>query len=771
MNKIILRIILIALFSLPAAAGQVVNITQNPTGDVYGNASDVNNPYDRLGDPNNNTLNLNTDNLLFYKIVFYGASSSSATGNLSGNTINITGTGFQIYVLMGAFASTSGNMSNNTVFISESTNSFYGIITGALNNGDGRVNNNKVDIRSGIISVVSGGLGSKGVVDSNSVYLSNVAGSSGFAISGGGGGGKVLNNIVEIKNSSFMGLEGDLSISGGYDLFKTYDCSANCEISGNSVSLENTIVNEGYIYGGGNRYDSDSKYLIKNNTVNINGGSIGGEIYGGYVGSGGGDVINNTINIYNNPDLSRVYLYGGYSSNGVVSGNTLNLYTNTKVYLVSGFQNYNFYTDGKNLEIPMLKTTGLTLINMNNTVVGLYLKDGSQALKGGDTIYLVSNITGNNISQASGIIRSGATMLYDWDLLVDGRNLYAKIKGDVDTGKPAPCIGEDCGSGGGNNGGDNDGAGRLNPETKSLAEGYLSGMSLLITGGDLANEGSSILDSTLQNDGDGMFSSISANSIKLNSGSYVDTKSGSLIVGFGSKVDNILLGYFLEAGGGKYNTYNEFTDIDSVVKGEGSNTYAGGGLLGRLSFDSIYFDALIRGGYISTDYKADYSPDANYNIGELYYGGQFGVGLIQRMDSFSLNEYIKYLAAMRQGNTIKLDSGEEIQFANVMSSRAVAGVRAKYTAVYVGYAYEQELAGEAKSTTSKQTIDAPTIKGGTSVIEAGYDQTFSHKSIQYGYGRNTRYSPASSLNIGFGGKYYIGQREGFSVNAKLGYMF
>lgn len=54
------------------------------------------------------------------------------------------------------------------------------------------------------------------------------------------------------------------------------------------------------------------------NNIIIEGGTIGGDIYGGY--SGYGDAINNSITISGTVDLSNRTIYGG----GSVSGNVKN---------------------------------------------------------------------------------------------------------------------------------------------------------------------------------------------------------------------------------------------------------------------------------------------------------------------------------------------------------------------------------------------------------------------------------------------------------------
>ncbi|MDR2008559.1 MAG: hypothetical protein LBQ34_06275 [Alphaproteobacteria bacterium] len=716
--------------------------------------------------------------------------------------------------------------------------------------------NNTVEIESGNIGSVTGGYAnnyySTALADNNIVVIKN--GNFSSSITGGeakssnsGSPAVAENNTVSIEGGAFSGG----NIYGGYANGGSNSISGDSSGSrNNTVSISGGVFNGNKVYGGfgGNVYIGWGSPK-PGNILNISGNAsfTDSYLYGGDVGLNiiniagnpifknsylyGGGYYSNIINISGNPDLSGAYLFGGSPNE---SGNILNLHTNITVLTAGYFQNYNFDADDTNINNPVLKATE-SAIDMNNSVVGLYLKDNSKPLYVGDKLWLVANMSGGNISQASGTMKAGATRLYDWKMLISNGNLYAVIddgkscitnqsfceKPDIslpyipDTGggdnngngnggdnngngggntcRAGDCGGGDNGSGSGSN---NGGAGRLNPETKSLLESYISSMSVLTNGADLVAEGGiNSLDSALKNNDDGWFSSINASSIKLNnepsadsknvsaktklasqasSTSYVNTQNANIILGVGSKFDNNIIGAFLEAGGGKHDTYNEFED--SIVKGNGSNTYAGAGLLSRVGFDFIYFDASIRGGYVMTQYQADYSEAAKYNIGNIYYGGHAGILLLQNIGALTLNEYVKYLATVQQGKTAVLDSKEEIQFANIMSSRAVAGIRAKYEVIYIGVAREEELAGIANAKTANMAIDAPSIKGGTNIAEAGIDYSFMAKPSVFNqkYSRVSRYSApksSNSFNIGLGGKYYMGVKNGYSANARVGYMF
>ncbi|MDR2008187.1 MAG: hypothetical protein LBQ34_04360, partial [Alphaproteobacteria bacterium] len=754
-------ILLILLFAPPAFAGQTINITTDLSNKVYGNSDTP----DGFGlptlDPNYNTVNFATSGISLSNFSVYGGWFNGS--DVSGNAVIITvseliSSGFNgIY---GGYAE-NGSVINNRVSVSSLKSVFMNIYGGIA---DKNATNNIVELKnlnagnyifmggssidsgetnhevSGNIISIEGGTYNIGDIYGGEFHSSSVTTAY---------NAQIKNNVINISGGTFddvvmvagylnVGsrfpqnsvINNGINISGNATFINShiYGSDGGSVMENNFINIKNGNFQDTVIAGGYVSVTSSGNptFEVSGNIVSIEGGTFSGTIYGGYAenSSNASLVKDNIVNISGNSDLTNAYLYGGYNAGntGEISGNTLNLSTSINVKVASGFDNYNFSIDSSNVNSNSMLHAADSATDMDNTTVGLYLKDSSTTLHVGDTIWLVENMNANTINQAFSHIKVGATMLYDWELLIDGNNLYAIINKDINP-PPPPCEGEDCNGGGDGNGGDNGGgAGYLNPETKSLLEGNISSLGVLIQGADLiVDSGISALDAGVFDGRNGMFSAVSGGSVKLNSGSYVNVQSGSLILGLGKKLNRSLFGIFVEGGGGKHNTFNRLED--SIVRGNGNNTYAGGGLLGRLGSENIYVDSSVRGGYALTSYSADYSPDAKYNIGSLYYGGHVGFGLIQNRNNWSFTEYVKYLATIQQGNNVILDTKEEIRFANMMSSRAVAGLRGKYNGVYLGYAYEQELNGEAKGTASNAkhsnlVMESPIIKGGTSVLEA-----------------------------------------------------
>ena len=99
--------------------------------------------------------------------------------------------------------------------------------------------------------------------------------------------------------------------------------------------------------------DTTKNADAKNNTVNINGGTLnaGGKLYGGYIATNtalsatsAGDASGNTINIENGIFGGNTEIYGGYTNGtGKATGNTVNLGTTAGVLTSSTLQNVFIY--------------------------------------------------------------------------------------------------------------------------------------------------------------------------------------------------------------------------------------------------------------------------------------------------------------------------------------------------------------------------------------------------------------------------------------------
>ena len=155
------------------------------------------------------------------------------------------------------------------------------------------------------------------------------------------------------------------------------DTSKNADAKNNTVNINGGTLNAGgKLYGG---YIATNTALIPpdnvsagnatGNIINIESGIFGGgnEIYGGYT-NGTGEATGNTVNLgksdgtFNAPTLSNVTLYGGGSSGSasdVVTGNTLNVNTNATAGNIKNFNKVSFnFNSSFNQANPMLNLVG-----------------------------------------------------------------------------------------------------------------------------------------------------------------------------------------------------------------------------------------------------------------------------------------------------------------------------------------------------------------------------------------------------------------------------
>ena len=91
---------------------------------------------------------------------------------------------------------------------------------------------------------------------------------------------------------------------------------------------------------------------------------------------------------------------------------------------------------------------------------------------------------------------------------------------------------------------------------------------------------------SLQIDGNGVFASTVASSTRLKSGSHVDLKSFNAAVGLAKEFERNEAGAFVEFGGGKYDSFNDFDKID--VRGSGKFKYIGLGIIAKFNLPNSF---------------------------------------------------------------------------------------------------------------------------------------------------------------------------------------
>jgi hypothetical protein len=777
----------------------ISSIGQGLTGDIYGGYSKDGNAigntvnisysgkglgnlmyggYSEKGNATGNTVNISSGNFSYTSI--YGG--SSLNGNATANTVNISSGNFSYTSIYGG-SSLNGNATANTVNISGgSVNDVYGGYT----YGDGNAIANTVNISNGRVSQrVYGGYSQNGNATGNTVNISGGIVASGPSILYGlyrqspssdiyGGysrqNGDATGNTVNISGGGIsgrvygggVGLNGDgnatantVNISGGSVGASVYGGSSfNGNATANTVNISGGSV-AGNVYGGGNDTSGNGNGNATANTVNISGGSISGNVYGGQVGlNGDGNATGNTVNLFNGATINGT-LFGGFAGG---SNNTDRVFNNTlnvqafegSVRSLANFDHYNFV-------LPGTLTNGDTQIHIIGAPVDLAgtevaitdIQGGGPALHPGDTLTLIDKTTNTPAVFSRSNLHKGMSLIYNFsmdDVAESPNALKIKLL-NVET----------------------------NPQTKALSEGQLAAVALINQGSNQVAEMTRTLAANKPKNETIPFGSMNGGNQRNNTGSHVDVNGASLLTGVARVIelaDNPwLLGAFVEAGWGRYDSNNSFSNAASVA-GNGNTRYYGGGVLSRYDLArGIYVDGAVRAGQVNTSFNSKDLCDpagygrlcANYETSAGYYGAQAGLGYLWSLhDKLTLDLSTRYLWTHQNSDSVTVVN-DPIDFAAINSQRWHSGLRLNYLtesgfSPYVGVAYEYEFSGQADAKAySFYNIDAPTLKGGTGIGELGINVLRNGKK---GMGN-------MKLNVGL--EAYTGQREG--INGVLGFSY
>lgn len=657
-----------------------------------------------------------------------GDTSANGIGDATGNTLTIeslkSGSTINLEQIFGGVVTGQGNANSNKVVLGKT--------------GAGAVTMDKVNTLYGGGSQNGGGVrggdanGNEIAIRSNVTLRTGTGSSNGTRIYGGYAyAGAANDNEVTISG----GHVADMVIGGSSSTGAFGSGTAN----GNKVRVTGGSSIGGAVYGGFIGMGSASI-----NNIIIEGGTIGGDIYGGY--SGYGDAINNSITISGTVDLSNRTIYGGGSVSGnVKTGNTVS-FKNTGGS-VKAIKNIDV------LGVSALANNGnaLTITNgaigdLADTTVKLVASDSG--LQVGQQITLVQANSGvitntTSLDQATLKKNSNAFISYDFEEVAGLNDAIAVIV----TGKEAADT----------------------ANARALAESRAAGVALLNQSSDL------LIDQgfgAVKFNGEGVvkdtygFATTGGSSIRYNTGSFVKANGFSLIAGLAQKttVDNGVwhLGAFFENGHSNYSTHND--GVDGAVRGDGDATYNGGGILAR--FDSaggMYGEASMRAGSIKNKFGgfAYNGGTGSYEDRSTYYGAYLGLGQQRQLSkNTSLDIYGKYFYTHQQGSDFEV-LGEQVTTAAVKSSRMQLGGRltkqvTAEVSYYGGVAWEYEFDGAADMAVAGADLAAPSLKGSSGIVEMGI---------------RLKPSKTGKITLDLGAQGHFGKRRGFSGGLQINYSF
>ena len=588
-------------------------------------------------------------------------------------------------------------------------------------------------------------------------YSSNTTTSSGSGGSGGSGSSSstMSGNSVTLKRGALTG-----TVYGAKSEAAVKADANKVTVTGGSVS--------GNVYGGYSTSDD-----AENNIVDLSAVRIGGDVVGGY----GANAKNNTVTLRGTEIAGSVYggqLVGGASA-AVGDGNTLNVYDmGAKVGYFEDFQNINFYLSPRaDRTQSMLTTTQAKNKDLRSTTIAMELDGGYAPIAVGDDISLVklpdaqNIVTASNLSSTTYQTTKGVTLDYEYTLNTRStassamkNELYAHVTNM-----------------------------KVKDETKSLVETQAAAIAFLASGSDLitdvgipaaetaAMQIADIVDapsaaSSEQGSGAAaplstlgsyqMFAAQSFGSMRLQSGSYVDTKGWNLNVGYARRSEltsgALTFGPFIEYGRGSYDSY-----LDDGTHGNGKTSYIGAGVMAKSESESgTYFEGSLRVGRAKSDYSGNIAgKSTSYDGSSSYFAGHLGIGQKKEFVSGNkLETYAKYFYAHQAGMSAKLSSGEPYDFGASTSSRIRFGTR--YTMkndmdgeFYAGLAWEYEFDGKGTASYEGYNLPSTSLKGSTTLFELGYRFAPVDSTVSYG------------LNLtGFKGK-----RKGFTGGFNIAWAF
>ena len=698
----------------------------------------------------------------------------------------------------------AGNVTENKVYIENGsfTNNIVGGF-GSYNdfNIDNSVTKNYIEIKNGNFEasynkyIASGNSSGNGAVRDNEVLIDDgifkkYSVYGGYNETSGAESAVVQNNQITINKGEFD-LSTGCKIAGGY--------TVSSQISNNKVTINNgTFTGRGFgaIYGGisdggyGTGFEAEY-YSVKDNVLELNGGTYNCDIYGGKATSS--SVINNTIHIYSGDYNKTIYAASGnYTEDkddpendkkGFIKDNsiilsvkeglekadlsdatlkgtnnrisTIKIANNSlvidgwsgKVKSISFFDNINFNNfewenNASVIEITSAVNNALsnTNINLNNLTFA-----GGSELAEQESMALIKDSTGYNVL---GINESKVQESADFTAGV------AKVgTGETSINENGDLIYTITSV-------------KQNNQTKLVAENRAVAAAFINQGTDLIADS---LD-TISRDGKygiKTFAAVHGNRSKYDVNSDIKINGWSTIVGVGSENEHnggdFSWGVFYENGSGNYRTYNEFNN--EFFRGDGSLVYNGGGIAARYeNAHGVYTEGSLRAGMLKsemTDALSDGNQKYGYKSESEYYGAHIGIGqIIPLSESSDLDVYGKFFHTYTEGDSFNV-AGDEFEFDSINSDRLRVGARLTTNkenkfSTYYGLAYEYEFNGDAEMRAAG--MDAPT-------------QSLQGSSYMAEIGLNYQPTPDSPWSFDLNMRGYAGEREGATFNVQATYTF
>ncbi len=629
----------------------------------------------------NNSVTIGTDAVAGE---IYGARSSS--GNVSKNTVQVGKNLVANFVTGGdAYSAVAGegNAHNNTVVLGENAKVAGNIIGGSALT---KANNNTVVLHKGFHIGGVGGGSAQNESSNNTVTLfagtvdNNIAGGTSFHSKG-----NVLNLGTAKEGIEMNKLKAEEVLN--FDTINFYlpdnvrhnDTVLN--LSTSYLQLGNTTMNA-YVPGNANLHSGDVVHLIKAND--------------GLFWSGKGNVYQGITLAH---DLASIAL--------TADNKNLDL-----TFKRSNQQKITPVTDSKTKPVVNTSTTATKpAVNTNTTATKPVVNTNTTATK---------PAVNTNTTATKPVVNTNTTA----NKPVVNTNTTETTTKPVVNADATPVT-------------------AVNPKTKSLVQGRLVAPALVNNGASYLAGGLNSLyqDANLSQVGANESGFVQAGTADrdITTGSYVNLKGLTLDAGYAwnkpSVSGNWLYGVAAEYGYSHYTAH-----LDDGTKGKGKAWNLGANVFSNYLWNNgLYAQVSLRAGRVWNDYRSDDFVHANgtgvrYKSNANYLASHVGFGKVWQLgENNSLDTYVKYFYSHTSGDEAKLSSGETYHFSSVRSKRGRVGVQYNHNlsnlGMHFGVAYEREWNGDVRAQYQGYALPTPTMKGGTTIAEAGVDYKLAGKQF------------------------------------------
>ena len=662
--------------------------------------------------------------------------------DLAGNVLDVEGEDYNMIYGGGDEASEDPSSRNKIIFKGRRANGIFGGMSTT-----GNVSKNTISMSGGY---VAGGI---------------IGGVTYFPYDSEGSAGNVFGNEIEVSGGTVNFVSGgEVSYtypnSGSFTLDTTQErFLKGGEVYNNKVTINDGIVANGIIGG------SSIAGKVRDNTIEIKGGKVYGQIIGGEVRypNDNSEVTDNVIKIYGSPDLSNAYLIGGllgseYTTSG---GNTLNIYTTgVTAQNIQGFDYLNFYVPESHInnsgERMLTLTNGTTSLNLDKINI---FAPGNVDLKQDDTINFIYNANGLDTSLSdsnssadvvgnanyNGTITKGSTSVYDLNLQTsdDATSLMGTVNDYVGPTEIVPAIPKPVNI-----------PTIVLPPTPYIPEilpydrdddGYFVDTNENVGGGENLGEDANgeensngdkveLKDVVRESRGLEIFMDIGAGHMKTKTGggSHIVSNTQNYDLGAGKIVKNqSSKNYFaplLEHHTGDYDSY-----LSNGKKGVGETKYTAAGFITRqMQNNGMYYEGSIRAGRAKNDFSTDDfelngTPiHLSYSMSAPLYATHLRIGNFKRLSpSVVCDVYGIYAYARQNGMSSDLSTGEHVSFGAVHANRLKLGYKmttrtSRISTVYTGLAYQYDSNSSSTARSADWEHTSAGASGSSGMIELGW---------------------------------------------------